>query len=84
METVHLRINERVYEHVMWLLNQFDRNDVEIVSEEFLRNKAELEEDLRAIEAGEMKMYTIDEAEEIIDKYLLDKDENNIIRKVSE
>jgi hypothetical protein len=71
METVHLRINERVYEHVMWLLKQFDRNDVEIVSEEFLRNKAELEEDLRAIEAGEMKMYTIDEAEEIIDKHTL-------------
>ena len=84
METVHLRINEGVYEHVMWLLKQIDPKDVEIISEEFLRTKAELEEDLRAIEAGEMKMYTIDEAEELIDKYLLDKDENNIIRKVSE
>lgn len=70
METVHLRINERVYEHVIWLLKQFDRNDVEIVSEEFLRNKAELEETLRLSDAGLLKYYTIDEAEKMADELL--------------
>ena len=70
METVHLRINEGVYEHVMWLLKQFDPKDVEIISEEFLRTKAELEEDLRAIEAGEMKMYTFEEFEKETDEFL--------------
>lgn len=69
METIHLRVNSKVYEHVMWLLKQFDRNDVEIVSEEFLRNKAELEEDLRGINAGEMQMYSLEEAEELLKKY---------------
>jgi len=84
METIHLKVNPKVYDHVMWLLKQFDRNDVEIVSEEFLQHKAELKEDIRKIDTGEMKMYTLDEAEKIMDQYLLDKDENNIIRKVSE
>ncbi len=70
METVHLRINEAVYEHVMWLLKQFDPKDVEIISEEFLRTKAELEEDLRAIEAGEMKMYSLEEFEKETDEFL--------------
>jgi len=54
----------------MWLLKQFDRNDVEIVSEEFLRNKAELEEDLRKINAGEMKMYSLEEFEKETDELL--------------
>lgn len=70
METVHLRINEGVYEHVMWLLKQFDPKDVEIISEEFLRTKAELEQDLRAIEAGEMKMYSLEEFEKETDEFL--------------
>ncbi|MFP5436599.1 MAG: hypothetical protein ACLGH8_02325 [Bacteroidia bacterium] len=70
METIHLRVNSKVYEHVMWLLKQFDRNDVEIVSEEFLRNKAELEEDLRKINAGEMKMYSLEEFEKETDELL--------------
>lgn len=70
METVHLRVNEGVYEHVMWLLKQFDPKDVEIISDEFLKNKAELDEDLRQIEAGTMKSYTIDEAEKETDEFL--------------
>lgn len=70
METIHLRVNSKVYEHVIWLLKQFDRNDVEIVSEEFLRNKAELEEDLRKINAGEMKMYSLEEFEKETDELL--------------
>jgi len=74
METIHLRINSKVYDHVMWLLKQFDANDVEIVSEEFLKNKAELEETLRLSDAGELKYYTIDEAEKMADELLAKKE----------
>lgn len=35
-----------------------------------MRTKAELEEDLRAIEAGEMKMYTLEEFEKETDEFL--------------
>lgn len=73
METIHLRVNEKVYEHVMWLLKQFDTNDVEIVSDEYLKNKAELEETLRLSDSGQLKYYTIDEAEKIADEFLAKK-----------
>lgn len=56
METVHLKINAKVYDHVMWLLQQFASNDVEIVSDKFYKDKAELGETLRLMDAGEMNI----------------------------
>lgn len=73
METIHLRVNAKVYDHVMWLLKQFDTNDVEIVSEEFLKNKAELEETLRLSDSGQLRYYTVDEAEKMADELLAKK-----------
>ncbi|WP_116789276.1 hypothetical protein [Flavobacterium psychrotrophum] len=70
METIHLKVNSKVYDHVMWLLKQFDSKDVEIVSDDFFKNKEELEEDLRKIDAGEMKMYTLEEFEQDTDELL--------------
>jgi hypothetical protein len=73
METIHLKINAKVYDHVMWLLQQFDSNDVEIVSDKFYKDKAELDETLRLMDAGEMKYYTLDEAEQKVDEFLANK-----------
>ncbi len=70
METIHLKINSNVYDHVMWLLKQFDSKDVEIVSEQFLKNKLELDESLRLIESGEMKFYSLEEIEKDTDDLL--------------
>jgi hypothetical protein len=70
METIHLRVNAKVYDHVMWLLKQFDTNDVEIVSEEFLKNKAELEETLRLMDAGEMDSISLEEFEKETDEII--------------
>jgi hypothetical protein len=46
---------------------------VEIVSEKFLKNKAELEKNLRKIDAGETKMYTLDEAEKMVEEVISEK-----------
>jgi hypothetical protein len=70
METIHLRVNAKVYDHVMWLLKQFDTNDVEIVSEEFLKNKAELEETLRLMDAGEVDSISLEEFEKETDEII--------------
>jgi hypothetical protein len=70
METIHLRVNAKVYDHVMWLLKQFDTNDVEIVSEEFLKNKAELEETLRLMDAGEIESISLEEFEKETDEII--------------
>ena len=70
METIHLKVNSKVYDHVMWLLKQFNTDDVEIVSDEFLKTKAELNETLRQIDNGEMKMFSLEEAEKGADEIL--------------
>ena len=44
-----------------------------ISGNEFLKNKAELEETIRLIDAGKLKSYTIDEAEKMIDELMARK-----------
>ena len=44
-----------------------------ISGNEFLKNKAELEETIRLIDAGKLKRYTIDEAEKMIDELMARK-----------
>lgn len=70
METIHLQINSKVYDHVMWLLKQFNSNDVQIVSDEFLKTKAEVNETLRRANNGEMKFFSMEEAEKGADDIL--------------
>lgn len=70
MEAVYLKINSDVYNHVMWLLKQFDSKDVEIVSNEFYKNKMELDESLRLIDNGEMKLYSFEEIKKDTDELL--------------
>jgi len=44
-----------------------------ISGNEFLKNKTELEETIRLIDAGKLKSYTIDEAEKMIDELMARK-----------
>lgn len=73
MESVYLKINSDVYDHVMWLLKQFDSKDVEIVSNDFYKNKMELDESLRLMDSGEMEYVSLEElkrgADEVIARY---------------
>ena len=73
METIHLKINSKVYDHVMWLLKQFNSEDVEIVSDEFWKVKAEVNESYRQIKEGEVDSISLEEfekeTEELLRKY---------------
>ncbi|KAF2519674.1 tRNA pseudouridine synthase A [Flavobacterium salilacus subsp. salilacus] len=64
METIHLKINPGVYDRVIALLQQFNPKDVQIVSEEYLTAKAELDETLKLIESKDMKLYSVSEFED--------------------
>ena len=75
METVHLKINSKVYDHVMWLLKQFNSDDVQIVSDEFWKVKAELDESLRKIDNNEMEFYSVEEFEERAEDFIARKNE---------
>jgi len=76
METVHLKINSKVYDHVMWLLKQFNTEDVEIISDDFWKVKAELDESLRQIDNGEMEFFSVEEFEQRANDFLAKRDED--------
>lgn len=70
METIHLRVDSKIYDHVIWLLKQFKPNDVQIVSEGYLSARAELNETLLRIDSGEMEVISLEKFEADTDDYL--------------
>ena len=75
METIHLKINAKVYDHVIWLLKQFNSKDVQIVSDEYLVVKRELDETLRQIDNNEMEFLSLEEFENRSEEFLAKKNE---------
>lgn len=70
MATLKLKINEHVLEQVLFALSQFSKSDVEIVESEdsFVSQKAELEKDIKRYESGEARVYTVEEADQILER----------------
>jgi hypothetical protein len=68
MHTIRLRINDQVYDKIIWLLGKFSKDEVEIVVDDpkFLETKMYLESELDEIKSGKAKFLTLSEAEERI------------------
>ncbi|RDV13181.1 tRNA pseudouridine synthase A [Pontibacter diazotrophicus] len=74
MQTIRLRVNEKVYKHLMWFLNKFSKDELQIIEEdeEFVSIQQDLQQELTRVEEG---------SAEFIDLPQLDKDLESIIRK---
>ncbi len=79
MQTIRLRINERIYDRLLGILGKFNKDEIEIISEdaEFLENQKYLEAELNEIVQGKASFIGIDEAEERLDE-ISTRDENTI------
>jgi hypothetical protein len=72
MHTVQLNVQDSAYNHFMKFLGTFKNNEINLISDikpdfqnpTFLKNKAELHETLRRIEAGEATLLTQEEFED--------------------
>ncbi|MBW6481333.1 MAG: hypothetical protein K0B37_18050 [Bacteroidales bacterium] len=73
MQTIQLKVNEKVYEKLMALLSRFGKEDVEIVSDEFVSDRDYLQKELDEIKSGKAEFYSQEEmekrSEELISKY---------------
>lgn len=75
MQTIRLRVNEKVYKHLMWFLNKFSKDELEIIeeNEEFLSIQENLHRDLEIVENGRPEFIDVqqldDELESTIRKY---------------
>ncbi len=63
MQTIRLRVNEKVYKHLMWFLNKFSKDELQIIEEdtEFVAVQQELKNELAALEEGNAQFFTLEE-----------------------
>lgn len=66
MHTLRLRVNDRVYDKLIWLLSKFNKDEVEIIPEniDFATNQKYLDGELNEILEGKARFIEMDEAEQ--------------------
>ena len=75
MQTIRLRINDRIYKNLMWFLGRFNKEEIQLIREndEFLSIQEYLNKELEKIENGTSEFISIDqldnELETTIQKY---------------
>jgi len=79
MQTLKLRVNDRVYEKLIWLLSKFNKDEIEIIPEntDFVKNQNYLVGELNEILKGKANFIEMDEAEQRLENRL-NKHENCI------
>ena len=79
MHTVKLRVNDGVYDKLIWLLSKFNKDEVEIITEtsDFAKNQKYLAEELNEILNGKAGFIEIDEAEQRLEN-IIKKHESSI------
>lgn len=65
MHTLRLKISDKVFDKIIWLLSKFSKEEVEIINEdaEFFENQKYLQEELDAIQNGNAKFLEFEEVE---------------------
>ncbi|MGF1639213.1 MAG: tRNA pseudouridine synthase A [Cyclobacteriaceae bacterium] len=75
MQTVRLKVNEKVYKHLVWFLSKFSKDEFQIIeeSDEYSSIHEELHRELQQIEKGNVEFIDMqhleDELEATIRKY---------------
>ena len=79
MHTLKLKINDQVYDKLIWLLGKFNKDEVEIIMDEsnFIETKKYLDAELDEITSGKAKFFTINEAEQRLEN-LIKKHEDHL------
>ena len=72
MTTIKLKVNDKILDKFIWLLNQFSKEDLTIIEEgkSFNSNKENLKKELDYVESGNAKFHTVNEANEILEKVI--------------
>ena len=72
MHTIQLKINDKVYDRFLWLLSKFNKEEVEIVSEDqdFISTKNYLQKELDEILSGNAKFISQNELESRLDQII--------------
>lgn len=79
MHSIKLKIDDKIYDNLLWLLSKFNKDELEIVIEDtdFLQQKQYLEAELKEVIEGNATFYSMNEVEERMEK-LINKHEDNL------
>ncbi len=79
MHTIRMKVNDTIYEKLMWLLSKFGKDEIEIIVENstFSSDQKYLEQELNEIILGEAKFIGVEDAEKQLEK-IINKHENRI------
>lgn len=63
MQTIRLKVSNDAYKHLMWFLNKFKKEELQIIKEddEFVSVQKYLQDELISIENGSAEFIDIDE-----------------------
>ncbi len=69
MQTIRLRVNDRVYKNLMRLLSKFGKEDIQVIEEDenYLSIQQYLSKELTTVEDGSAEYIDIDELENTLD-----------------
>jgi len=70
MQTIRLKVSDKIIRNLMWFLGRFTSNEIQILSEsnEFLSVQQYLENELLAMESGKRNFIGMDELEKHLEK----------------
>jgi len=65
MQTIKLKVNDDIYDKLIWLLGKFGKDEIEIINEssDYSVTKKYLESELEEIESGKANFLTVNETE---------------------
>ena len=66
MQTIRLRVNDKIYKHLMWFLRRFNKEEIQVIREnnEFLSIQEYLNKELEKIENGTAEFMNIDQLDD--------------------
>ena len=69
MQTIRLRVNERIYKNLMWFLKRFNKEEIQVIeeNEEFLSIQEYLKKELEAIENGSAEFISLEDLDNTLE-----------------
>lgn len=66
MQTIRLRVNDSIFQQLMWFLKRFCKNEIEVINEneEYLSIQKYLKKELESIENGKAEFISFNQLDE--------------------
>ncbi|MCK9208015.1 MAG: hypothetical protein M0P66_12960 [Salinivirgaceae bacterium] len=70
MHSLQLRVDDKIYDHFLWLLSKFDKEEIEIINDDpnFFSNKNYLQQELDEINEGKATFISQKDLENRLDQ----------------